>query len=891
MTRLVFLYYPSLETMLHQIQVIDKDQSNLTFELIDSSSFYALQSSFNSSELRLRQSITQDREDHLIIRIWDEKTLFSSSYIDLHLQVIFVQRDIVLPEIIPQVIDGYISFEDNSSTINFGPLIIANQSQYPFIYYNLLPNEHFFLKQISSNQTELHLRPIDPSSQQNKARLIQFQVQLTAIALQQSIPNLALDQKTKLYLPPKLSSEEKVHSIDIHLWSIDREMLDRTLSVIINLNSQSTYEQFLVESLPFIRENLAQLVGVQLRHVHVYTLERKAYNQLELLLAIIRHPSRLRPPRYIHKKLLYNVLKNSTRLFETIVHVKSVENILISQCQTKSCENNGRCTSHLKLITHQYEYFSSHHYQRLIPKYQWNIKCLCLNYYHGTRCQLKQDYQSPCSSSPCSATERCIEESSTLYTCQCIDEPCQSNEILFDKTYDCMNINSPTCRGKRIEGRIELICIAHCRLDSSNTLTFDGYSYVRMNLTMNLTQHTNLSFTFRSQVIQGKLVSLVSVDERKRQHRLAIQVVDGHVNLELNEKILFQINEISIHDGLWHTIYFSIDYSSNNQYYYYLMRLDQVFSNRVQFYQSAVSNRLEEFVIGNDFHGCLGNITLNNQTIYLQKQRASSQKNTLIQSMEHIGTNDGCQLAEMETRTLRQYSTKEDLCASYHPCYHGGVCASHTRKNGLSFTCNCLKPRFAGRQCQLDLQPCQQNPCLFDEQCIPVSSQNENISYSCISSLLTLPISTRNPLYIGLAVTLATLILFVLLFLSLILYCQQERKEKKRKDHFQSDKPLVSAPLLIQKSSPTVNTIESPMQTLLKLNQHGKHTVETMALIDTNSLQSTMNNFNEKVKIIDMNFSFYRLLTDIDFSLASGEIFSTDGKTSIARIVESSPSM
>ncbi|CAF4952534.1 unnamed protein product, partial [Rotaria magnacalcarata] len=55
-----------------------------------------------------------------------------------------------------------------------------------------------------------------------------------------------------------------------------------------------------------------------------------------------------------------------------------------------------------------------------------------------------------------------------------------------------------------------------------------------------------------------------------------------------------------------------------------------------------------------------------------------------------------------------------------------------------------------------------------------------------------------------------------------------------RRDTLNADKPLVSAPLLIQKSSPTANTIESPMQTLLKLNHNGKQTVEAMPLVDQN---------------------------------------------------------
>ncbi|CAF2574012.1 unnamed protein product [Rotaria sp. Silwood2] len=228
-------------------------------------------------------------------------------------------------------------------------------------------------------------------------------------------------------------------------------------------------------------------------------------------------------------------------------------------------------------------------------------------------------------------------------------------------------------------------------------------------------------------------------------------------------------------------------------------------------------------------------------------------------SIEHIGTNNGCQLAEIETRTLRHYTIKDDLCSLYHPCYHGGLCTSLNSKHGLSFTCNCLKSRFSGRQCQYDLQPCLSHPCLFNEQCISSSTTTNHLnqSYTCISSFFNLPISTKNSLYIGLALICCTFILFFLLCLSLIIYCQQQRKDKKRNDNLNNDKPLVSAPLLIQKSSPkTTKKIESPMQTLLKLNHNGKQTIETMALVDqTNHQQTTMNNFNDKTTKNQLNKS------------------------------------
>ena len=758
----------------------------------------------------LIQPILFDREDHLIIRLENNQTS------DLHLHLIYSQPIIFEAKIFPQTIDGYIDFDQNISTINFGQLTVENHERYPFIYYDLRStNQPFTLKQISNNQTELYFHRNTSQSHQHKHRLLQFQLELTVIAINQSIPRIDFSQQQQQSPILHLPRIPKSQSIDIHLWPIDREMLDRTLSLLINLHPQSTYEQFVIQSLPLIREYLADIIGVNVRHVHLYTFEQKSSHQIELLLAIIRYPSRLRPPRYIHKKLLYNALKNSTNVFDKLLHIHSIAKISINQCQPKSCENNGRCTSQIKLHSNQYNYFSYNSYTRLIPRYQWNIKCLCLNYFYGQSCQFKQDYQSPCSSNPCTAMERCIDESPNLYSCQCIDEPCQLNEM----SLDCINVNSPTCR------------------DVSNTLTFDGYSFVRMNFTMNLTKHFNLTFTFRTQVGQGKLLSIY---DQSKSYSLFIQITNGYMNIQLNEKILFQINDIQVHDGLWHHIFFSMDYISNKDEYYYLLRLDHVFSNTIISSQPNFSHQVKEFLIGNEFHGCLGNFTLNNRIISLGKQE------TNVYLLEHIGTNDGCQLAEIETRTLREHKNKEDLCSLYNPCYHGGICSSI---NGVSFTCDCIKPRFAGRQCQRDLEPCRSHPCLFDEQCVPSSNQF-NITYSCLSSLVSLPMSTKNPLYIGLAVTICTLILFVLLILSLIIYCQQQHKERKRKIHLNHEKPSVSAPLLLQKSPPlppTNHPIESPLQTLLKVNSHGKPTIETMALVDNTPIGKTMNNFNEKV--------------------------------------------
>jgi len=129
----------------------------------------------------------------------------------------------------------------------------------------------------------------------------------------------------------------------------------------------------------------------------------------------------------------------------------------------------------------------------------------------------------------------------------------------------------------------------------------------------------------------------------------------------------------------------------------------------------------------------------------------------------------------------------------------------------------------------------------------------------------------------GIIVLICIGILILLLILSLIIYCQQKQKEKKRKIHLNHDKPLVSAPLLIQKSSPNNNntTIESPMQTLLKLNQNGKQTIETMAIVDT------MNNFNDKSSLSIDKQQQYQSYESLNHRRNDPKSYSTIGRMNI----------
>lgn len=385
------------------------DESNFTCEIIDDIlSSYNLRISSNLTELILIQSIHHNREDNLIIRCW--KT--SKSFFDLKLRLIYLQSELKFPMILSETIDGYLNLDEISSNINLGQLFIHNHDQYQFIYFHLITNQYFSLQQLSHNRTDLYFHSFHRGD---------FQIDLIPIALSESIPDIDYSKKIKIFIP----SITEFQSINIHLSPINREMLDRTISLIVNI--QTTYEDFIIHNLPIIQQNFSRMIGVNNDHVHIYTFELR-HNQIEFLLAILRSTSQ----HYIHKKFLYKILQNtSINIFDP--------------CQLNSCENHAYCTSSIRLLDNQYTYFYSNTYQRVLPKYQWNKRCLCRNSHYGERCQFRQEKYSPCSSNPCLSMETCLEESSTSYSCQCNHELCYRKN-----SFNCININSPTCRGENI---------------------------------------------------------------------------------------------------------------------------------------------------------------------------------------------------------------------------------------------------------------------------------------------------------------------------------------------------------------------------------------------------------------------------------------------------------
>ena len=321
-----------------------------------------------------------------------------------------------------------------------------------------------------------------------------------------------------------------------------------------------------------------------------------------------------------------------------------------------------------------------------------------------------------------------------------------------------------------------------------------------MNSSSNLTHHLNLTFSFRTSFSHGTLIQAIYFDAATDvQPVFSVEITDGYLSVQLDGTILHQFYQMRINDTLWHDISISIDYT----HHYLLLRLDDVFSHILYLASRITAEKLLGVVSGDEFRGCIGNLTFNHQDAFVQEDDEQQKNDHLF--VEEVRTTVGCSA----TDTSEVAMGNDDFCSRYRPCYNGGSCINL----GSSFICHCFQSRFTGQQCQYDLQPCESYPCSIHERCRTLSA-DENRTFVCLrSSVESESVSLRNPLYLGLLVTLVTCVLSIL-----IAYCHTKRK----------DQSSYNSPSLTQKSSSSSSTTSHPVQILLKLNYNGQPTIKTM---------------------------------------------------------------
>ena len=357
--------------------------------------------------------------------------------------------------------------------------------------------------------------------------------------------------------------------------------------------------------------------------------------------------------------------------------------------------------------------------------------------------------------------------------------------------------------------------------DASNALSFNGSSFIRINPS---TTDIKLTFSFRTHSKADQLLQVIYFDEKTvTYYSLSVQLTVGRVHVDLNdERILLPFDQVPVDDGLWHELFLTISYAHRSL----LVRLDHVFSRSVRVQADIASENLVELIIGHEFHGCLDNLRLNNIAVI---------DNHRSESIEFVGTARGCSLEE---------ALHDDVCSLHRPCYHGGTCTNQES----SYACQCLKPRFVGHQCQIDLQPCDSHPCAFDEQCLAFAS-GENRTFSCISSAIRVFRLSKTPFYLGFAVIVGPCLLILV-----VLYCRRKQRACNERKTL-----VIASPSLTQKPSPMLNS--NPVQTLLKLNYTGKQTIETLTVIHQPwAMNRRVSPMKRRAEQLEVSLHLYRRL-------------------------------
>ena len=386
---------------MHRIQTRGHDPSHFTYRILtNTSSFYRLITSNHSIDVVLRQPIVHDREDQVIIRLWSPYSSSPSPSADIHLRFVYRRSHSDYPAVLPHRIDGYVNREDTYSMINLGRLFVTDQTSYPLIHFHLPTNKHFFLKRSSVNHTALYMNSV------SQEPALKYSLNLTAVNVRASMSAFNFLHRTTVILPPMFES----YSLDVHLFSVDRSMLDQTIVLLFHIRPDLSHEHFIRNNLSLIHARISDILGVQSEDVHLYSFEFKR-NSLELLLAVTNHSSMF-TRGYIPRDRIYSMLQDSSDTFDEI---------LLDPCRSTTCNHNGRCQSSIELLSNRYDYFSYHKHRRLLPKFQWNITCSCHDHHHGPRCQFKREGISPCMSNDCPS---------------------------MTTTFECINRNSPTCRGR-----------------------------------------------------------------------------------------------------------------------------------------------------------------------------------------------------------------------------------------------------------------------------------------------------------------------------------------------------------------------------------------------------------------------------------------------------------
>nr|XP_032655849.1 protocadherin Fat 1 isoform X1 [Chelonoidis abingdonii] len=447
--------------------------------------------------------------------------------------------------------------------------------------------------------------------------------------------------------------------ITVHIRQITQELLNHSIAIrFANLAP----EEFIGDYWRNFQRALRNILGVRRSDIQIVSLQPSdPPSNLDVLLLVEKSGGSQHPTRILLQKI-----NSSVADLEEIlgVQILDVFHKLCADldCPWKFCEEK---------VTIDENSMSTHSTARLsfvTPRHHRTAVCLCKE----GKCPFVNNV---CEGNPCPEGTECIADlKEGKYTCVChSDKPGQ------------------------------------CPASVGSSVTFTGSSYVKyrllenenkeeMKLTMRLRTYSTHAVVMYA---RGTDYSILEIHHGRLQYKFDCGSGPGIVSVQ----------SIQINDGHWHSVSLEVDGN------YARLVLDRVHTASGTAPGTLRTLNLDNYVffgghvrqqgtrhgrspqISNGFRGCMDSIVLNGQELPL-----NSKPQNYAHMEESVDVSPGC------------LPTATEGCSS-SPCQNSGMCNPLT--NG-GYYCKC-PALFMGTHCEVSVNPCASNPCLYGGTCISVS--------------------------------------------------------------------------------------------------------------------------------------------------------------------------
>ncbi|XP_061184166.1 protocadherin Fat 1-like isoform X2 [Saccostrea echinata] len=435
-----------------------------------------------------------------------------------------------------------------------------------------------------------------------------------------------------------------------------------------------------------VRANDVQIINVQassnLGSEPLGRVKRSAdQKDLDVLFAVQRSAN----GAYFRRKKLERKLRQNLNDIESELNVRVVK-VFGDVCPQESCRD-GKCIGVINfnksLATIKVEGKSF-----VTAKHSYSFKCLCSNGIEDVMCPEEHD---TCAAVLCPTHQVCRHEPYQNPRCVCPEgrsgELCENEDKCTDAS--CLNGIKP--------------------------MTFSGNSFAKWTLKEEFTIEKRLSLSMRIKThrpVASLMFATGDVDYS------ILEIYNGMVQYKFNYGSGAGLVMIPIHvdDGKWHTI----NVERNDKHAE--LTLDNKYTNMaIAPGKSKVLNLLDNDVffgadvfisyngypeVRRGFDGCMEDIKLFNILLPLKGE------NAVVRTQEF-------QEVEFHCKNTLSPPTGSSIC-SVVSCSNGGVCVPYPQYGGYEhYTCQCPE-RYEGNQCEIDRDPCANNPCGGNGECLNV---------------------------------------------------------------------------------------------------------------------------------------------------------------------------